>query len=106
LLIRSTRDIIFLGTPHGEASIARWAKIASRSVGPVKQKKFGNHVLKDDCEALARIQDDFHTMAKGHGAENRLSIEMACFYEGLPLEKESVVSQAKRGSFPILTPMY
>lgn len=71
-ILRSTRGIVFLGTPHHGAGLARWAELLARHLGIVKQT---NHnivdVLRRDSEVLARIQDSFHTMVRAHIEEGR-----------------------------------
>ncbi|RSL83110.1 hypothetical protein CEP52_016800, partial [Fusarium oligoseptatum] len=85
-ILRSTRGIIFLGTPHHGAGLARWAELVSRSIGLVKQTNANIvQVLRRGSEVLARIQDSFHTMVKARATEGLPSIEISCFYEELPL---------------------
>ena len=100
-ILRSTRGIIFLGTPHHGAGLARWAELLSRSIGLVKQTNSKIvEVLKRDSEVLARIQDGFHTMVMARSKEGLPPIEITCFYEELPLQGVGLVSQAKPGSCP------
>ncbi|KAK4164409.1 hypothetical protein QBC43DRAFT_262507 [Cladorrhinum sp. PSN259] len=85
-ILRSTRGIIFLGTPHHGAGLARWAELLSRSIGLVKQTNSNIvEVLRRDSEVLARIQDSFHTMVIARIKEGLPPIEITCFYEELPL---------------------
>ncbi|KNG89609.1 sesB-related regulatory protein [Aspergillus nomiae NRRL 13137] len=82
-IIQSTRGIIFLGTPHHGAGLARWAEIVSRSIGLVKQTNPDIvNVLKRDSEVLARIQEGFHTMVR---SVEPPPIKVTCFYEELPV---------------------
>ncbi|RYO85586.1 hypothetical protein DL764_009146 [Monosporascus ibericus] len=85
-ILRSTRGIIFLGTPHHGAGLARWAELLSRSIGLVKQTNSKIvDVLRRDSEVLARIQDSFHTMVMARSKEGLPPIEISCFYEELAL---------------------
>ncbi|KAK0622531.1 hypothetical protein B0T14DRAFT_425223, partial [Immersiella caudata] len=85
-ILRSTRGIAFLGTPHRAANLARWAELFSRHLGLVKQTdKEIAAVLRHDSELLARIQDGFHTMILACNKNNKDTVEIACFYEQLPL---------------------
>ncbi|RYP02565.1 hypothetical protein DL765_010728 [Monosporascus sp. GIB2] len=85
-ILHSTRGIIFLGTPHHGAGLARWAELLSRSIGLVKQTNSKIvEVLRRDSEVLARIQDSFHTMVMARSKEGLPPIEISCFYEELAL---------------------
>ncbi|KAL2199927.1 P-loop containing nucleoside triphosphate hydrolase protein [Corynascus similis CBS 632.67] len=84
-VLRLTRGIAFLGTPHHGSGLARWAELLSRSIGIIKQTNTQIiEVLKRDSEVLARIQDGFHTMVLARGREGQ-PIEISCFFEELPL---------------------
>ncbi|KAJ5485841.1 hypothetical protein N7530_000141 [Penicillium desertorum] len=85
-IIRWTRGIAFLGTPHHGAGLARWAELLSRSIGIIRRTNTEIvAVLKRESEVLARIQDSFHTMVMARTREGRQLIEITCFYEELPL---------------------
>ncbi|OKO90002.1 hypothetical protein PENSUB_13543 [Penicillium subrubescens] len=85
-ILRSTLGIIFLGTPHHGAGLAKWAEVVSRSIGLVKQTNPDIlEVLRRDSEVLARIQDGFHTMVKARNLVEPPPIEVTCFYEELPV---------------------
>ncbi|KAA8642375.1 hypothetical protein EYZ11_009972 [Aspergillus tanneri] len=85
-ILRSTLGIIFLGTPHHGAGLAKWAEVVSRSIGLVKQTNPDIvDVLRRDSEVLARIQDGFHTMVKSRSLVEPPPIEVTCFYEELPV---------------------
>ncbi|KAK4206246.1 hypothetical protein QBC37DRAFT_476988 [Rhypophila decipiens] len=91
-ILRSTCGIVFLGTPHHGAGLARWAELLSRSIGLVKQTNSKIiEVLRRDSEVLARIQDSFHTMIMARSKEGLPPIEITCFYEELPLPGVGVV---------------
>ncbi|KID85820.1 sesB-related regulatory protein [Metarhizium guizhouense ARSEF 977] len=88
-IIRSTRGIIFLGTPHHGAGLARWAEMLAKAVGHIKQANPKVvQVLQRDSEVLARIQYSFHTIIMTRNKEGNRNgappIEITCFYEELP----------------------
>ncbi|KAH8891923.1 hypothetical protein GQ53DRAFT_746397 [Thozetella sp. PMI_491] len=85
-ILRSTRGIAFLGTPHHGSGLARWAERLSRAIGAVKQTNTEIvEVLKRDSEVLARIQDSFHTMVLDRNKKGLQPIKISCFYEELAL---------------------
>lgn len=96
-ILPSTRGIIFLGTPHHGASLAKWADFICRSISLVKQTNSEIlNVLKRDSEVLARIQDGFLTMVRSVGPP---PIEVTCFYEMLPVLGVGLVSHVKSGPY-------
>lgn len=85
-IFQSTSAILFLGTPHHGAGLARWAELFCKSLGLVKRTNPGIlKVLKRDSEVLARIQDSFHTMVMARNKIGLKPIEISCFYEELPM---------------------
>lgn len=91
-ILYSTRGIIFLGTPHHGAGLAKWAEMLAKSIGILKQTNPDIlAVLETDSEVLARIQDSFHTMIRSRNQDGARPIEMTCFYEELPLPGIGVV---------------
>ena len=91
-ILRLTHGIVFLGTPHHGAGLARWAKLLSLSIGVINQTNTDIlAVLERDSEVLARIQDGFHTMVLARSQEG-LPIKISCFYEELPLPGVGQVS--------------
>lgn len=94
-VLHSTCGIIFLGTPHHGAGLAKWAEALARSIGLLKQTNpqiLG--VLESDSEVLARIQDSFHTMIRSRNNDGLRSIDITCFYEELPLPGVGTVGGA------------
>jgi len=84
-VLESICGIIFLGTPHFGAGLAKCAETLARSVGVLKQTtKEIVQVLTTESEVLARIQTDFHTMIRGRAQQGHV-ISITCFYEELPL---------------------
>jgi hypothetical protein len=49
-------------------------------------------ILESDSEVLARVQDSFHTMIRSRNQDRLPLIEVACFFEELPLPGIGVVS--------------
>ena len=95
-ILRSTRGVVFLGTPHHGSGLARWAELLSQIIGIVKQTNADIiEVLKRDSEILARIQDSFHTMVMARNREGRQPIKISCFYEELPLPAVGLVGWPK-----------
>lgn len=102
-ILRWTRGIAFLGTPHHGAGLARWAELLSRSIGVVKQTNPEIvEVLRRDSEVLARIQESFHTIVMTRSKEGQ-PIEISCFYEELPLLGVGLVGQTSQLHPKLLT---
>jgi protein SERAC1 len=92
-IFRSTYGIVFLGTPHHGAGLAKWAALFSQAVGIIQQiNKEIVDILRRDSEVLARIQDSFHTMIRIRHGEGLQPIEITCFYEQLPMGNFDLVS--------------
>jgi protein SERAC1 len=92
-ILHSTRGIIFLGTPHHGAGLARWAEILATSIGMIKEANPKIlQVLRQDSEVLGRIQDSFHTMIRARNMGRLQPINITCFYEELPLPGVGLVS--------------
>jgi hypothetical protein len=83
---QSTRGIAFLGTPHQGSSLAKWYERWGRGLKHFRPTNLDIvSVLHRESEVLARIQSSFHAMLKARAAEALPPIEIACFYEELPL---------------------
>ena len=83
--------MIFLGTPHSGAALAKWAEAFLKSLGLIKQtNKNILQVLTTNSEILARIQSDFHTMVRNMSLHGRV-MQITCFYEEFPLPGVGVV---------------
>lgn len=97
-LLKSTRGILFLGTPHSGAGLARWAELLAKSLGLLKQtNKKILEVLTLESEVLGRIQTDFHTMIRDLSQKSE-PISITCFYECKPLPGVGMVSIILRSS--------
>jgi hypothetical protein len=84
-LVLHTVGIVFLGTPHHGADLAKWANFGTFITKLVKPSNSNLvAVLGPGSEVLARVQDGFHTLLRER--ENKGSkIEITCFFEELPL---------------------
>lgn len=93
-LLRSTRGILFLGTPHHGSDLAKWTQWLASSIGVVKRTNTEIvRVLRRDSEVLARIQESFHTMIMARISEGLEPIEIICFFEELPMPGVGYVSK-------------
>jgi hypothetical protein len=91
-ILDCTRGIIFLGTPHHGAGVAKWAKKLANLIGFLKQTNPQIiAVLERDSEVLARVQDGFHAIIRSRNRDSLKPIEITCFYEELPLPNVGVV---------------
>ncbi|KIX06726.1 uncharacterized protein Z518_04702 [Rhinocladiella mackenziei CBS 650.93] len=80
-----TWGIAFIGTPHGGSWLATWAKLPVTILDILKRTDVTLlSLLKPNSEVLARIHDDFLSMIRRRGSDHR-QIEIACFYETMPL---------------------
>ena len=81
-----SRGILFLGTPHRGAGLAKWGEMLARTLGLIKQTNSGIlEVLSRDSEVLARVREAFFTMIRSRDREHLPPIEITCFFEELPL---------------------
>lgn len=91
-ILSCTKGILFLGTPHSGAGLARWAEMMAKSIGFIKQTNSQIiEVLRSESEVLERIQTDFHTMLRGRAKNDDGPIEITCFFEELPLPGVGIV---------------
>ena len=80
-----------MGTPHRGSWMADWAKISASALGLVKSTNTSLlQILQTDDELLRDIRDRFAEMIHELSAEGR-SIEIACFFEELPLPKIGII---------------
>jgi hypothetical protein len=85
-IVHSTSGICFLGTPHCGSDYARWGSIAGRVVSAVKNANVNLvNMLKPDSEILGRIQREFHEMLRSSTRDPALAMDVACFFEELPV---------------------
>lgn len=92
-ILPCTKGILFLGTPHTGAGLAKWAELMAKSIGFIKQSNSQIiEVLESDSEVLARIQTEFHTMLRARAKHGDQPIDITCFFEELPLLGVGIVS--------------
>ena len=92
-ILRSTKGIAFVGTPHSGSGLAVWGERIAKLLGTLKQVNDKIiAVLRSQSEVLARIQNDFHTMLRDRIQGNEGNIRITCFFEELPLPVIGTVS--------------
>ncbi|KAI1183777.1 hypothetical protein F5B17DRAFT_110946 [Nemania serpens] len=91
-ICRATRGIIFLGTPHGGAQIAKYFKILASVVGLVKQTNRTNlRDLSKGSSKLESIQEDFDHHLRSRRLYNLPPVDVKCFYEAKPITGIGIV---------------
>ncbi|KAH7231615.1 Alpha/Beta hydrolase protein [Fusarium redolens] len=84
-LFTHIRGIVFIGTPHKGSWMADWARIPAAALGIVKStNKSLLKILEPDDKFLESINIRFLAMMRGQRKEGR-QLEVACFFEELPL---------------------
>lgn len=87
-----TRGIIFLGTPHIGADIAKWGGYAAKISSIARHTNVEIvKVLKPDSEMLGEIQRDFQGILRLRIEEHK-AMEISCFFEELPVRLVGTVS--------------
>ncbi|PMD31444.1 putative SesB-related regulatory protein [Hyaloscypha variabilis F] len=80
-----TAAIMFLGTPHFGADMAKWAAFGSHMSDSFKRTNSDIvNVLKLGSEMLANIQGNFHSILRTREKSDQ-RIQITCFYEELAL---------------------
>jgi hypothetical protein len=80
-----TAAIMFLGTPHFGADMAKWAAFGSHMADSFKRTNSDIvNVLKPGSEMLANIQGNFHSILRTREKSDQ-RIQITCFYEELAL---------------------
>ncbi|KAI1346718.1 hypothetical protein F5Y01DRAFT_297164 [Xylaria sp. FL0043] len=95
-IVECTRGIAFLGTPLTGSGFAAAAERLARCLGIVRNTNWRIlSVLRRDSEVADRIQRDFNYLLESRTHDSPSKINVACFYEELPLEGigERVVNQ-------------
>lgn len=91
-ILHATIGIGFLGTPQSAPAWIRWAELTSKYIGVLMQENSDiMKVLEASSEALAQIQTEFHIMLRDLVQREAKRLEIACFYEELPLPGIGVV---------------
>jgi len=84
-IFECTKGVIFMGTPHGGSWMADWARLPASALGMVKStNKSLLKILETDDQLLESVQVRFLGMIRDLRESNR-RLEVACFFEELPL---------------------
>ena len=87
-----TSGIVFMGTPHVGADLAKWASIFT-SLSAVVRRNARElvDVLKPGSEVLAALQQEFHTMLDARREALKPRIKIFCFFEEIPVMGAKVI---------------
>ncbi|KAL6890894.1 hypothetical protein GGI43DRAFT_209640 [Trichoderma evansii] len=89
-LLSSTRGVAFLGTPHAGSDLEKFATVVANIVRIAKKpnkKLLG--VLKNNCQVLANVTNDFRTIVVGRLQDHQSGlrpIELHTFIEEQPVD--------------------
>jgi hypothetical protein len=84
-VFKSTKGIIFMGTPHKGSWMADWARIPATALGFVKStNKSVFAVLQSESQFLESLQIEFLALIRELREAGR-SLEITSFFEELPL---------------------
>jgi len=91
---KKTAALLFLGTPHHGAELARWATYAGNLWKLVCQTNTDIiQTLRPDSAILANIQHDFQSLLRSRMDEQN-GLEISCFYEELPVRGLGMVGNS------------
>ncbi|KAI9150646.1 hypothetical protein HJFPF1_10421 [Paramyrothecium foliicola] len=94
-IINQTLGAIFLGTPTTQQGLDAWAYLTWKSAG-IKTIHIDAFQSIEPWARTISKEDEFHAMKMKRVERGDRAIEVACFYEELPMEKlASVVTTAK-----------
>ncbi|KAF5972527.1 kinesin light chain, partial [Fusarium coicis] len=93
------KGIIFMGTPHKGSWMANWASIPVSALGLVKSaNKSLLKVLETDDQLLESIQIRFLSLVREQREAGR-HLQVACFFEELPLQRFGLVVSKESATF-------
>lgn len=94
-ILEATHGIIFMGTPHMGADLAKWGKLLA-NLGEVliRTNREIVAVLEPTSEMLAKIQEDFHGLLKQRSVHEDKRMKLYCFYEELEIRVIGKVSMS------------
>lgn len=99
-IFKSTKGIVFMGTPHGGSWMASWAKIPAAALSFVKSSNRSLlAVLETDNQFLESLQLEFLEMIRGLRESGQI-FEVTCFFEELPLPKVGKVVSKESAILP------
>ncbi|ORY15267.1 hypothetical protein BCR34DRAFT_585166 [Clohesyomyces aquaticus] len=88
-----TTGIVFLGTPHHGADLAKWGSFLSNIANLAKPvNKDVIKALRRQSETLAGVQDAFHNLVERRKDEGS-KVRLICFYETMPVYNTIIVSK-------------
>jgi len=92
-VFQSLKGVIFLGTPHRGAWMARWAGIPARALGVLKTT---NRSLLDILNTNSELLDDIHNrflLMIRDEREGGRPVRLTCFWEAKPMLRWVVVEK-------------
>ncbi|KAM0547291.1 hypothetical protein ACHAPJ_010426 [Fusarium lateritium] len=93
------KGIVFMGTPHKGSWMANWAKIPVSALGLVKSaNKSLLKILETDDQFLESIQPKFLALVREQREAGR-HLQVACFFEELPLPRFGQVVSKDSATF-------
>ncbi|KAH9239562.1 hypothetical protein K456DRAFT_951639 [Colletotrichum gloeosporioides 23] len=99
-VFNSTKGVIFMGTPHKGAWMAKWGNISATALGLVKSTNTSLlEILETDNQLLESIQVDFVSMVRELRESGR-NLEITCFFEELPLRGIGLVVPKDSAQLP------
>lgn len=98
-LFTNIKGIVFMGTPHKGSWMADWARIPASALGLIKStNKSLLKILETDDQFLESIQVRFLAMIREQREAGR-QLEVACFFEELPLPAVGKVVSKESATF-------
>jgi protein SERAC1 len=97
--MESTIGIIFMGTPHAGADLAKWASVLANLA---KVAKATNQdiveVLKPGSQVLAGLEQEFHRILEKRRQDGKPQLKIFCIYEELPVNGIGMVCSQLKGA--------
>ncbi|CAG2001638.1 unnamed protein product, partial [Fusarium graminearum] len=94
-----TKGVVFMGTPHRGSWMADWSRIPAKALGLVKStNKTLLEVLETNNQYLESIHVRFLSMMREQREAGR-QLEVACFFEELPLSTVGKVVSKESATF-------
>jgi hypothetical protein len=91
--MESTIGIIFMGTPHAGANLAKWAAVLANLAKIAKSTNQDIvEALKPGSQVLAGLEQEFHRMLEKRRRDGNPALKVFCMYEELPVTGIGMVS--------------